>query len=377
VAVGSVLRVADQLAGRRISLVFATSTGGVGRHVRSLAAGLHARGADVRVHGAGDADELFGFSTSGTQFVPVDIARERSPRRDVVAVRTLRRAIAGSDLVHAHGLRASAIAAAAAPRSLPLVSTWHNAVLGSLLRRRVYANVERRIARRADVVLGASSDLVARAVAFGARDARLGPVAAPVLPPPAREPASVRAELGADERPLVVAVSRLSPQKRIDVLIDAAVVLADRDPAPLVVVAGGWGPAQSALEAQIASTGAPVRLLGRRDDIADLLNAADVVALSSDWEARALVAQEALRLGRPLVATAVGGVPELVGDAALLVPPGDPRSFAAAVGSLLDDAERADTLGAAGRRQAQTWPDEAASIDAVVDAYLDALGGRS
>ena len=84
----------------------------------------------------------------------------------------------------------------------------------------------------------------------------------------------------------------------------------------------GDGPERAALAAQISRTNAPVVLLGARDDIADLLAAADVVALPSEWEARALVAQEALRAGVPLVTTAVGGLPSLVGDAAMFVPGG-------------------------------------------------------
>ena len=78
-------------------------------------------------------------------------------------------------------------------------------------------------------------------------------------------------------------------------------------------------------------------LLGHRTDVADLLAAADLAVVTSDWEARQLFAQEALRAGVPLVATAVGGLPELVGDAAVLVPPGDVDALDAAVRRLLDD----------------------------------------
>jgi glycosyltransferase involved in cell wall biosynthesis len=138
-------------------------------------------------------------------------------------------------------------------------------------------------------------------------------------------------------------------------------------------VIAGSGPLEGQLQAQITSTGAPVRLLGRRDDVGDLLEAADVVVLSSAWEARALVAQEALRVGRPLVATAVGGIPDLVGDAALLIPPGDAGALAAALASLLDDTAARNRLAEAGRRRVAELPDEADTLAAIVDVYADVL----
>ena len=73
-----------------------------------------------------------------------------------------------------------------------------------------------------------------------------------------------------------------------------------------------------------------MRLLGRSDDIGSLLGAADLALLTSTWEARALVAQEALLAGVPLVSTRVGGIEELVGSAAVLVTPGDVEEAATA-----------------------------------------------
>jgi glycosyltransferase involved in cell wall biosynthesis len=367
--------VREALEGRKVALVFATSTGGVGRHVHSLTRGLVTRGARVTVLGDSAAEELFAFSAAGADFRPVDIDRQRDPRRDLRAVRELRVATNCADLIHAHGLRASAITGLATPRRTPFVTTWHNAVLGSARRRHGYAVLERWIARRADIVLGASADLVDRARRFGARRALLGPVAAPPLPPAQRDPSSVRAELGAGERPLVLTVGRLSKQKRLDVLIDAAVLLGKRDPVPVVAVAGS-GPVERTIADRVRETRAPMTLLGHREDVADLLAAADIVVLPSAWEARPLAAQEALRAGRPLVATAVGGVPDLVGDAAVLVPPGDARVLADAIAALLDDRARRERLAAAGPLRAATWPDEDAAIAIVTGVYADVLGAR-
>jgi glycosyltransferase involved in cell wall biosynthesis len=367
---------ADQgrVTGRRISLVLATSTGGVGRHVQSLARELIARGALVTVHGPPATDESFAFSSLGAGFSPVEIARARSPLRDTRAVVRLRSALAPAELVHAHGLRAGAVAGLALSkrRRTPYVVTWHNAILGSAAHRRVYSTLEAWVARRADVTLGASGDLVRRAASLGARRAVLGPVAAPALPPPSADPAVLRASLGATDRPLVVAVGRLSEQKRFDVLVDAARLLRDDERPPLVVIAGS-GPLADRIASQIRTVGAPVRLLGHRADVADLLAIADVVALPSEWEARALVAQEAMRAGRPLVATAVGGLPDLVGDAALLIPPGDASALAKAIRSLLAHPLRAAEIGAAGRRRARSWPDEHAAVDIITGVYAELL----
>ena len=187
------------------------------------------------------------------------------------------------------------------------------------------------MARAATLTLGASEDLVDRASALGARDARLGAVAAPAAAAPRRSRAAVRAEFGLDrDRPLILSVGRLHPQKRYDVLIDAAARWRDRSTRPdrrgrrLRAQLHGARP-------RISAERAPVLLLGHRTDVPDLLAAADLAVVTSDWEARQLFAQEALHAGVPLVATAVGGLPELVGDAAVLIPPGDVDALDTAV----------------------------------------------
>lgn len=356
----------------RVALVLASSTGGIGRHVASLVAGLVDAGDRVYVLAPAATGAQFGFEDLGAVFVPVEIPASPQPA-DAIAVRVLRRALsgAGADVVHAHGLRAGLVAALARPRGLPLVVTWHNLVLAGGLRRAVYRRVERYVARAADVTLCASADLVERVRALGGRDVRLGEVAAPGLPAPARPPASVRAEFGVPAgHPLILGVGRLHPQKRHDLLVDAAARWAARPDAPVVVVAGA-GPQEAELRARITRSAAPVVLAGHRDDVADLLGAADLAVVSSDWEARQLFAQEALRAGVPLVGTAVGGLPALVGDAAVLVPPGDLDALDAAVTALLDDAPRRGRLATAGRLRAATWPAEADTLAAVSAVYTE------
>ncbi|SCL53517.1 glycosyltransferase family 4 protein [Micromonospora chersina] len=354
-----------------VALVLASSTGGVGQHIRSIARGLTEAGASVLVCGPAATQDQFDFTGAGARFTPVEIPASPTPA-DARAVTALRRALADTpvDVVHAHGLRAGLVAVLARPAA-PLVVTWHNAVLAGGLRGGLSRLAERIVARNVRVALGASADLVDRAAALGAADARLAPVAAPALPAPRRRRAAVRAEFGVGaDRPLILSVGRLHPQKRYDILVDAAARWRARQPAPLVVIAGS-GPAYLQLAARISAARAPVTLLGHRTDVADLLAGADLAVVTSDWEARQLFAQEALGAGVPLVATAVGGLPELVGDAAVLVPAGDVDAVDAAVRDLLDDETRRAELGRRGAARAATWPTEADTTRALVDLYAE------
>ena len=204
-------------------------------------------------------------------------------------------------------------------------------------------------------------------------------MAAPAAEPPtAAEVAKARADIGAAGRPVVLAAGRLAPQKSLDVLVDAAGRWQHRQPPPRTVIAGD-GPLAGELRAQAARVGADVLLLGPRPDVAALLAIADVVVVPSRWEARALIVQEAMRAGRPLVATRTGGIPELTGDdAAILVPVADPDALAAAVCTVLDDPALAARLGQAARARSATFPTESDAVNAALASYAWlASGGRA
>lgn len=336
----------------RVLLVLATSTGGVGRHVRSLAAGLTSQGVTVDVAGPACTQEVFGFPS----FEVVRIGTRPRPLRDARAALRLRRLSRTVEVVHAHGLRAGTLAAAAAGRRRrgrpALVVTWHNEASG-----RVGRLLQRYLARRTDVTLAASADLLSSALRSGGRDVRLAPVAAPTRAPTGTDPG-----LG---HPLVLAVGRLHPQKGYDTLLAALPLLGE-----CVVAVAGDGP----LRAELAAAAPQVRWLGQREDVADLLAVADVVVLPSRWEARSLTAQEALRAGRPLVATAVGGLRELLAEGAVLVPPGDPQALGRAVRALLDDPRAARELGERARTVAARWPDEQDTVRQVAAVYAELVG---
>ncbi|MEV2217891.1 glycosyltransferase family 4 protein [Streptomyces sp. NPDC050997] len=342
---------------------------GSSAHVRSLASGLVARGVRVTVCAPVEADRAYDFSGAGAEHVHV-------PRSsDPGSVAALRQACTNADLVHAHGLHASFRAVLAlSGRHTPLIVTWHDRAYAEGARAHFLRLLERRVVKTATVVLGTTSTLVDRARRTGARDARLAAVALPgpretVEPEdPDRPRAKVRAELGAIGRPLLMAVGSLDRHRGYDTLLDAARAWRRLDPVPLVVIAGE-GPSRAELQRRIESEGLPVRLLGRREDIAELLAVADLALLPSSGESRSVLAQEALHARVPLVATDSGAVPELVGDAAELVPPGNSEAFADTVVRLLGDPERQESLRDKGTRQAATWPSEDETVAQVLSVY--------
>ncbi|MCH0542937.1 glycosyltransferase family 4 protein [Streptomyces sp. MUM 203J] len=366
--------------------VLGGGSAGSSAHVRSLAAGLVARGVRVTVCAPVELDQDDDFHGAGASFVHV-------PRRsDPLALGALRTACAGADVVHAHGLNAAVRAATALAglpgppeRRAPLVVTWHIRSCAEGARAQWLRLMERRAVRAAAVVLGTSAELVDLARRRGARDARLGPVTlpAPGVPGARRDGDAgeaeaagekARAELGVVERPLLVSVGALEPYRGYRTLLDASRRWLGCEPVPLLAVVGD-GRQREALQRRVDAEKLPVRLLGERDDAGTLLAAADVALLPSRWEARAPLAQAALRQGVPLVATAVGGVPELVGDAAVLVPYGDAVALAGAVTGLLGDPVRRAALAEAGLRQAGTWPSEEDTLAQVLSVY-DELCGR-
>ncbi|KAE8762074.1 glycosyltransferase, partial [Georgenia thermotolerans] len=211
----------------RVLQLTGSSAGGVARHAREISALLAADGDDVVL--AGPADVVHAAAPAGYRPVVVDIADRPRPA-DVAAARAVRRLAAGADVVHAHGLRAGAIAVLAVrtlARRPRLVVTVHNLPVGGGRVRGVAAVLETLVARGADAVLAVSGDLVARMRGRGARAVARALVPAPERPAATVPPARVRADLGLapDER-LLLTVARLAPQKGLDVLADAAARLA-------------------------------------------------------------------------------------------------------------------------------------------------------
>jgi glycosyltransferase involved in cell wall biosynthesis len=175
----------------------------------------------------------------------------------------------------------------------------------------------------------------------------------PTPPPPSG--ADVRAELGIPAgAPVIGTVSVLRPQKALDVFIRAAVPLL-RDYPDLRVWIAGEGPLKEELGELVRGLGVQERvmLLGYRSDVPDVLNSLDVAVSSSLFEGSPLAVMEYMEAARPIVATTVGGVPDLIDDGVhgLLVPPADPEALGAALRRMLDDREAAQAMGERARER--------------------------
>jgi glycosyltransferase involved in cell wall biosynthesis len=392
----------DQPTARRVVFVLGLASGGTARHVGALADGCRAAGLEVAILGpaetlarlpagadmasAGRVDADTGSTgRGGADIAVVRIGDRPHPARDAAAIAGLRARLAArrADVVHAHGVRAGAFAALAIAslrrQARPaLAVTVHNAPPDGGLARLAYGVLERVCVRRADLVLCVSADLLSRMRRLGAAAAARFDVPAPERPAPtAADVAAARADIGADGRPVVLAVARLAPQKGLDVLVDAAASWRDRDPQPRTVIAGD-GPLGSDLRTHASQAGADVALLGARDDVPALLAVADVVVVPSRWEARSLVIQEAMRSGRPIVATRVGGTAELTGaDGALLVPPDDAPALAGAVTAVLDDAALAARLSQAARVSSAAFPTQQDAVRSALAIYARLSASRT
>ncbi|MBC7560047.1 MAG: glycosyltransferase family 4 protein [Dermatophilaceae bacterium] len=362
----------------RVVMFLGRSTGGIGTHVAQLSADLRGHGVDVLVVTHPLTAEHFDLG-------PVRLCWPGSggvvqTLRDFSLLRHL---FSGSDIVHAHGHQAGLLATLAT-RSLPrhrasrrraprLVVSQHNAVLAGSGRQRAKRATQRWVARHADMVSGASSDLVGQALAFGAVRAELAEVPSPRVPALlAQEPADqdARARIRRlllssivgvpgvpmdPEAPLIVTISRIAAQKSLPMLVRAASKA--RQAGTWVVLGDGDRQLLDQLRRQAGALASPIHFVGARAEVDQWLRAAEVFVLPSEWEARALVVQEAMAAGTPVVASDVGGLHDLIAGTGLLVPPGDPDAIASATDRVLSDPALREDLVTRGREAAKALPD--------------------
>jgi len=167
-----------------------------------------------------------------------------------------------------------------------------------------------------------------------------------------------RRKLGIDDdEVLILTVGNLRERKGHAVLIEALAELHRTGCAvPWQLVIAGEGRQRESLTRLTAELGIVdrVQLLGHRDDIPDLQAASDIYAMPSYWEGMPLSILEAMIVGKPIVASNVGGIPEMLcnGDSGVLVPAGDSQALAHALRGLIEDPAQRERLGAAARRHA-------------------------
>lgn len=348
---------------RRILLALGPSTGGIGRHVAGLAEQARAVGHEVWV--AAPPSTLQRFGLDAPHYGQIEMTGRGS-------LGHLGKLARRCDLVHAHGLTASVWCGVATAWSTPVISTWHNLLRSGSRSSRADRLIERYVARRFDLNLCVSPDLYDVVHRHGGH-AKLAPVGPPRLARPEFSRTVNRRELGVGRNTkLVLALARLHPQKGLDVLIRAATGAS----VPLVLAVAGVGPEEQALKSLATELGVRVRWLGLRHDVPDLLLAADVLAMPSRWEGSPLALHEAFQAGRPTVASAVGGIPALVGSASMLVTPDDPRALRSAIEMIVTHPEVSEELVRNGREVLRRWPDNEQACRSVLSAYERLLGRR-
>ena len=320
------------------------------------------------------------------------LGREINPLDDLVAlarmVQLVRRLT--PDVVHTHMAKAGTIGRLAARIcGVPLVvHTYHGHVFHSYFgaaKTRVFLTIERALGLLTDRIIvvgdGQRDEIAGYGVAPPGKleSIRLGLELAPLLHAEAAR-GRLRQELGIDaSTPLVGIVARLVPIKAHEAFFDAAVRIREALPRVQFLVVGD-GERRQALETLVQRRGLSraVRFLGWRRDMLNVYADLDVVALTSRNEGSPVALIEALAAGRPVVATAVGGVPEVVinGDTGVTVPVADSRALADAVLTLLAERPLAERLGAAGRRHVYPRYDSSRLVDDVRDLYLRELAVR-
>lgn len=385
----------------RVLELSAQAAGGVRAHIRQVSQLLAKDGHQVLLAGPSNVISPAPGAVGGAclRTYQIDIGA-RPSGADLKALRQLKQLAATTQVIHAHGLRAGALAVLAAKR-LPaakrprVVVTLHNLPVGSAPTRLVGKALQLVVVKGADYVLTVSPDLLKKAKQLGLKAGEIA-----VVPAPARslsdcagtassetdfgttaslDPASgpgagsgpgIGSGSGVDSgsgcassseasfgaAPCLLTVARLAPQKGLDLLLETATLIKQCGIDFTWLVAGD-GPLKAQLNQQIATAALPVKLLGRREDIGALLSQADVVVQTSYWEGQPLTLREAMQASRAIVATDVGGSAyTLAGCGQLVEPQAGP--LADAVVAVISDPKRRETLEAASRAAVAKIPGE-------------------
>jgi glycosyltransferase involved in cell wall biosynthesis len=303
---------------------------------------------------------------------------------DLRAAAALWRQVRNYDLVHTHGSKAGVIGRLVARmRRVAVVHTVHGFPVHDHMpprRRQALLAVERVVARCSDAIVCVCEANAAEALALGiARPDQLRVVVSGVPSEQVRSGAGeqVRRELGIPaEAPAVGTITRLMDQKApLDFVAAARRVVEARPDSHVLLV--GDGPLRDQVVA--AAAGIPrLHLLGYRTDVPDLLAAVDVVAFSSLWEGLGRALTEAVLVGKPVVATAVNGVPDLVvdGETGYLTRAGRPDELAGRILDVLALPDRGAAMGAAGAARVAGRFDVGQMVDGLDALYMEILRTR-
>ena len=333
----------------RVLLLVRPATGGLRVHIIELLRRLDRKHFEPWLCAPANFTDEFPIGLLPYRGAICPVSSRMSPI-DLLAILRLRRILRSATrsapaLVHAHGIRAAWIAALAQPlRRHPLIVTLHNVPpagpIGALVIR-VLARSAARIICVSKAIAGAVKAPQSVVIPNGVDLDRYDDL----------DRDEARRTLEIDPRRFVVAaVARLSHEKGIDVLARAARELPDVE-----FIVAGDGPDRQAIE-QLAP--ANMHLFGLVESILPILAASDVVVVPSRSEGQGIIALEALASARAVIASNVGGLPEMIRDeTGLLVPPGDAEALAGAIARLRDDPAQRERLAKNGREFSKTFGD--------------------
>jgi glycosyltransferase involved in cell wall biosynthesis len=364
---------------RVLQLIPTLQTGGLESVAARLAIALQERVESVLVATAGGLPFSRTLADAGVRIRIVPRPRPQ-PGRLVVSAFALARLLREErpHVVHAHNPAAGVVAGLArllaGDRRLAVVTTYH----GVMAHRVGRASLASALA--SDLVVGVGPQPTRALLAAGLPRSRSATVFNGVDVHPSRPPAETRRSLGVEDAELVVTVGRYVPEKDHALLLDALALLAPARPR-LRALLVGYGELEDDLRRRIDALALSdrVTLTGPRADAVDLTAAADVFALSSISEGLPLGLIEAMSLARPIAATAVGGIPDVLAHerSGLLVPARDAGALAAALARLLDDRLLAARLGREAQAFAERHCSEARMVERYLVLYAAAVAGRS
>jgi len=372
--------------------------GGPALHVSYLSAGLRERGYETILVagsvGQGEQSMAYVADDLGVSVVTVPhLHREISPVRDLLATIRLARIIRAERpaILHTHTAKAGAVgrvAALLAGRRRPpiIVHTFHGHVLRGYFGRfwtGVFRLLERVLARITDVLVAVSPEVRDELVAFGIAPAtkfrviRLGIELDERLSLDGAARAETRRVMGvADERFVVGWIGRMTAVKRTDVVLECFRRLRDEGVDAVLCMVGD-GPDRQSVENLAGGLGIMRDSLfpGYQEDVGPFFAAFDVFVLPSGNEGTPVTAIEALASGCPVVATRVGGVPDVVtdGEDGFLVDPGDVEGLAASLARLANDPALRARMGGAGRERMRSRYAVDRLIDDVDRLYRELL----
>lgn len=335
--------------------------GGIKKHLEAIFSGLNRERYFLYLAAPPDSELITTLRPFAQKIFPVPIGEGLPPSRYREILLSLKRILREErfDLVHTHGVLAGMLGqmAALASGRPPLVATFHNTQNPEdrffIFFRIIQGFLNRIATNQIIAVSNAVKDELCRyqwtppqkiSVIYNG----INPEIYQRQPPPSLSSLGL-----AEELPVVGTVARLERRKGVRYLIEA-VPLIESGYGPVNCVIIGEGPEKDALEERVRQMRLTERIkfLGFQEDIAQFIQLFDVVVIPSIQEGQSIFCLEALASARPVVASAVGGIPEMIrdGETGILVPPANPEAIARGVIALLRDRELAQRLAEKGRQ---------------------------